>query len=67
LTLIVGFAMLAFSHFRAIDVFGYLIALTMLTSSLSSLTIVPAILRLLPPTALVRRKGLTLKTIEGRV
>ncbi|NLU41474.1 MAG: RND family transporter [Firmicutes bacterium] len=55
LTLIVGFAILAFSHFRAVDVFGYLIALTMLTSSLSSLTIVPAILRLLRPTALMGR------------
>jgi predicted RND superfamily exporter protein len=65
LTLIVGFVILAFSHFRAIDVFGYLIALTMLTSSLSSLTIVPAILRLLPPSALIRRKGLTLEALDS--
>lgn len=56
LTLILGFGILIFSHFRAIDVFGYLIALTMLISSLASLTVIPGILRLMPARAILRKK-----------
>lgn len=56
LTLIAGFVILVFSHFRAIDIFGYLIALTMIISSLASLTIIPAILKLLPARAILRKK-----------
>ena len=48
LTLVLGFIILVFSQFRAIDIFGLLIAMTMLTSSLASLTIVPAVVSLLP-------------------
>jgi len=57
LTLILGFGILIFSHFRAIDVFGYLIALTMIISSLASLTIVPAILRLIPARIILRKNA----------
>ncbi|HLV10042.1 MAG TPA: MMPL family transporter, partial [Halanaerobiales bacterium] len=56
LTLIAGFIILVFSHFRAIDIFGYLIALTMFISSLASMTVVPAILRLLPARMVLRQK-----------
>ncbi len=55
LTLIAGFIILVFSHFRAIDIFGYLIALTMIISSLASLTIIPTILKLMPARAILRR------------
>jgi len=44
-TLILGFGVLLFSSFYATTVFGYLISLTMLVSSLAALTIIPAVLR----------------------
>jgi len=44
-TLILGFGVLLFSSFYAISIFGYLISLTMLISSLAALTLIPAVLR----------------------
>lgn len=55
LALIFGFSILGFSHFRAIDVFGLLIGLTMLISSLASLTVIPAILRIIPVKKIIKR------------
>jgi len=44
--LIFGFLVLVFSrYFRAIGIFGYLMALTMVTSSLATLAIIPVLLR----------------------
>ena len=45
ITLIFGFGILLFSSFYGISIFGYLVSLTMLVSCVSSLTIIPAILR----------------------
>ncbi len=45
-TLILGFGVLLFSSFHAIFVFGYLICLIMAISSVVSLTVIPAILKL---------------------
>lgn len=45
IALIAGFLVLTFSHFRAISVFGYLIAVTMVISSLSALIVVPLLLQ----------------------
>jgi hydrophobe/amphiphile efflux-3 (HAE3) family protein len=56
-TLMAGFVILIFSNFRAIGVFGYLVALTMLTSLLAALTVVPAIMKLVPRTTLRRRSA----------
>ncbi|MCR4402917.1 MAG: MMPL family transporter [Firmicutes bacterium] len=47
-TLILGFGLLTFSSFRAISVFGLLVAATMFTSALGALLVLPAVLRLLP-------------------
>lgn len=58
ITLILGFVILVFSHFRAIDVFGYLIALTMFISSLASLTIIPGLLKLIKPGAVSRKSNI---------
>lgn len=44
-TLISGFGVLLFSSFYGISIFGYLVSLTMLVSSLAALTIIPAVLR----------------------
>ena len=55
ITLILGFGVLLFSSFRAISTFGYLVSLTMLISSLASLTIIPAILRLINCKFLMRK------------
>jgi len=44
-TLILGFGVLLLSSFYAVSIFGYLVSLTMLISSLAALTIIPAILR----------------------
>lgn len=52
-TVALGFGILVVSSFRAIDVFGFLVALTMVTSSLAALTLVPAILRLIRPEVLM--------------
>lgn len=46
-TVILGFGVLLFSSFHGLFVFGYLICLTMAISSVASLTVVPAILRLI--------------------
>ena len=46
ITLILGFGVLLLSSFHAIFVFGYLICLIMAISSVASLTVIPAILRL---------------------
>ena len=45
-TLMLGFAVLLLSSFYAITIFGLLISLTMLISSLAALTLIPAVLRL---------------------
>lgn len=42
--LIIGFLVLVFSHFRAISVFGVLIAATMIVSSLAALLVIPLLL-----------------------
>ena len=49
-----GFAVLAFSRFLMLAFFGTLIALTMVTSALVSLTVLPALLRTIDP-AFIRR------------
>ena len=46
-TVILGFGVLLFSSFHGLFVFGYLICLTMVISSVASLTVIPAILRLI--------------------
>lgn len=45
-TLALGFGLLAFSSFKAISVFGLLVAATMCTSALGALLVLPAVLRL---------------------
>lgn len=45
-TLMLGFGVLLLSSFYAITIFGLLISLTMLISSLAALTLIPAVLRL---------------------
>lgn len=45
--LIAGFLVLAFSHFRAIAVFGYLISVTMIVSSLAALLVIPMVINYL--------------------
>lgn len=45
--LIVGFSVLVFSHFRAISVFGILISVTMIVSSLAALLVIPLLLNYL--------------------
>ena len=44
LALVLGFLVLAFSHFRAIAVFGYLISATMVVSSLAALLVLPLLI-----------------------
>lgn len=44
LALILGFLVLAFSHFRAIAVFGFLISATMIVSSLAALLVIPMVI-----------------------
>ncbi len=43
--LIIGFLVLVFSHFRAISVFGFLISVTMIVSSLAALVVIPVLLQ----------------------
>ncbi len=43
--LIIGFLVLVFSHFRAIAVFGFLISVTMVVSSLAALLVIPLLLQ----------------------
>ncbi len=50
-----GFAVLAFSRFTMLAYFGMLVALTMATSSLVSLTLLPVLLSVLNP-AFIRRR-----------
>ena len=45
IALIAGFLVLAFSQFRAISVFGYLISVTMIVSSLATLLVIPVLLQ----------------------
>jgi len=59
-TLILGFAVLLFSSFYAITIFGYLISLTMLVSSLAALTLIPAVLRV----TRIGSKGMDNKSID---
>ncbi len=47
LALIAGFLVLAFSHFRAIAVFGFLISTTMIVSSLAALLVIPMVINFL--------------------
>ncbi len=44
-----GFGLLVFSTFRAISIFGMLVAGTMFTSGLGALVFLPAVLRLIDP------------------
>ena len=48
-TLMLGFGILVFSTFRAISIFGMLVAGTMFTSGLGALVFLPAVLRLMDP------------------
>lgn len=45
MALIIGFLVLVFSHFRAISVFGFLISVTMIVSSLAALVVIPVLLQ----------------------
>ncbi|MGE5588088.1 MAG: efflux RND transporter permease subunit [Clostridia bacterium] len=45
-TLVLGFGLLMFSSFKAISIFGLLVAATMCTSALGALLVLPAVLRL---------------------
>ncbi|MEW5867497.1 MAG: MMPL family transporter [Bacillota bacterium] len=56
-TLVLGFGLLVFSGFRAISVFGILVAATMFTSALGALVVLPAVLSLVSAD-LVARAGL---------
>ncbi len=49
ITLTLGFLVLILSHFRALQTLGWLVALTMVSSSLGALVIAPAILGLTHP------------------
>ncbi len=53
-TLILGFGLLVFSRFRAISVFGILVAATMFTSALGALVVLPAVLKLIPADLVLR-------------
>lgn len=55
LALMLGFAVLLFSTFKGLNIFGLLIALTMVISSTSAFTVIPAILLLWRPAFLTRR------------
>ncbi len=55
-TLMLGFGLLAFSTFRAISIFGMLVAGTMFTSGLGALVFLPAVLRLINPGHIRGRK-----------
>jgi len=48
-TLMLGFGLLVLSTFRAISIFGMLVAGTMFTSGLGALVFLPAVLRLIDP------------------
>lgn len=48
-TLVLGFGLLVFSSFKAISIFGLLVAATMFTSALGALLVLPAVLRLVAP------------------
>ena len=56
ITLTLGFLVLILSQFRALQTLGWLVALTMVSSSLGALLIVPAILGLTHPRFLTRRE-----------
>ena len=56
LSVAAGFFVLVFSNFNPLMFLGELIVLTMLTSSLGALTILPALLRVLKPGFLNRKK-----------
>lgn len=58
LALIIGFLVLAFSQFRAIAVFGYLVSATMIVSSLAALLVIPLLLKLYAQRQLERGKGM---------
>ena len=58
LALILGFLVLAFSHFRAIAVFGYLISVTMIVSSLAALLVIPMAINYMEKRKLERGKGM---------
>jgi hydrophobe/amphiphile efflux-3 (HAE3) family protein len=58
-TLMLGFGLLAFSTFRAISIFGMLVAGTMFTSGLGALVFLPAVLRLINPGHIRGRKMLS--------
>lgn len=59
-TLMLGFAVLLLSSFYAITIFGYLISLTMLISSLAALTLIPAVLRV----TRIGSKGMSKKSTD---
>ena len=58
LALILGFLVLAFSHFRAIAVFGYLISATMIISSLAALLVIPMVIDYIAKRKLERGTGM---------
>ena len=56
LSVAAGFFVLAFSNFYPLIYLGILIVLTMLTSSLGSLTVLPAIIKIINPAKLYKEK-----------
>jgi len=54
-TLVFGFCVLVFSSFQPLGTLGWLVALTMITSAMGALLIIPAILGLASPSFLTRR------------
>lgn len=65
LTLALGFLVMLFSRFGALNTFGWLIALTMVTSMVGTLLVLPAILRWISPEVYQPWPGL--KTVWARV
>lgn len=61
MALILGFLVLAFSHFRAIAVFGYLISVTMIVSSLAALLVIPMVIIFVEKRKLAGGKGMKTK------
>lgn len=57
IALIIGFLVLVFSHFRAISVFGFLISITMIVSSLAALLVIPVLLQYFSNRKMEKQKG----------
>jgi len=66
LTLTFGFLILTLSNFRAFQTLGWLVALTMVSSALGALLIVPVILGVTNPKFLTREGGVVWRPEKGR-